>query len=307
MGNLKRKVKNRAYVEGSICEAYSFDEISMFVSDYFPDEVLTKANRVPRHDDGVNVELNGQLSVFGLPGRAYGKGKRIFLSEQGLHAAHTYILFNCEEIDDFVRTTNTGVCVQGDCYNELGRAFYGELEEIIELSYKGTYGGQINLFKCRWFDSEKGIRVDRHGITDIDDHRSTYVNAPFVLPTQTLQVYYTPSPIRKRDSPPADWQVVIHTPACTRVQLVDREFYQEEMLHRPPVINVDDNNELNQLVGGDEPNELDPESVPVLVDSDTEEEELLIETDTYIESKEDDGYESPHDVQDDSESDNDFH
>ncbi|KAJ8632923.1 hypothetical protein MRB53_026259 [Persea americana] len=318
---------------------------------YFPDEVLTKANRVLRHDDGGNVELNGQLSVFGLPGRAYGKGKRIFLSEQELHAAHTYILFNCEEIDDFVRsyddelkanqsgitdkdiqlsrdqnfalwlkdkalndvsipsnvqvlamgldrdqvcrngykvngygfhtktyargkrTTNTGVCVQGDCYNEL----------------------------------EKGIRVDRHGITDIDVHRSTYVNAPFVLPTQTLQVYYTPSPIRKRDRPPADWQVVIHTPARTRVQLVDGEFYQEEMLHRPPVINVDDNNELNQLVGGDEPDKLDPESVPVPVDSDTEEEELLIEIDTDTESKEDDGYESPHDVQDDSESDNDFH
>ncbi|KAJ8630423.1 hypothetical protein MRB53_023746 [Persea americana] len=314
---------------------------------YFPDEVLTKANRVPRHDDGGNVELNGRLSVFGLPGRPYGKGKRIFLSEQELHAAHTYILFNCEEIDDFVRsyddelkanqsgitdkdiqlnrdqnfalwlkdkaytrrkrTTYTGVCVQGDCYNELGRAFYGELEEIIELSYKGTYGGQINLFKCRWFDSEKGIRVDRHGITDIDIHRSTYVNAPFVLPTQTLQVYYTPSSIRKRDRPPVDWQVVIHTPARARVQLVDREFYQEEMLHRPPVINVDDNNELNQLVGGDEPDELDPESVPVPVDSDTEEEELLSETDTDTESKEDDGHESPHDVQDDSESDNDFH
>ncbi|KAJ8617933.1 hypothetical protein MRB53_014119 [Persea americana] len=283
--------------------------------------------------------------------------KCIFLSEQELHAAHTYILFNCEEIDDFVRSyddelkanqsgitdkdiqlsrdqnfalwlkdkalndvsipSNVQVLAMGpdrdqvyrngDCYNELGRAFYGELEEIIELSYKGTYGGHINLFKCRWFDSEKGIRVNRHGITDIDVHRSTYVNAPFVLPTQTIQVYYTPSPIRKRDRPPADWQVVIHTPARTHVQLVDKEFYQEEMLHRPPVINVDDNNELNQLVGGDEPDELDPKSVPVLVVSDTEEEELLTKTDTDTESKEDDGYESPHDVQEDSESYNDFH
>ncbi|XXG71798.1 hypothetical protein AAC387_Pa07g1039 [Persea americana] len=71
---------------------------------YFPDEVLTKANRVPRHDDGGNVELNGRLSVFGLPGRAYRKGKRMFLYEQELHAAHTYILFNYEEIDDFVRS-----------------------------------------------------------------------------------------------------------------------------------------------------------------------------------------------------------
>lgn len=105
MGNLKRKVKNRAQVKGSICEAYSFYEISTFVSNYFLDKVLTKANRVPRHDDGGNVELNGRLSVFGLSGRAYGKGKRIFLSDQELHAAHTCIFLNCEEIDEFIRYT----------------------------------------------------------------------------------------------------------------------------------------------------------------------------------------------------------
>ncbi|XP_074323883.1 uncharacterized protein LOC141660798 [Apium graveolens] len=89
MGMLKRAVKNRACVEGSIY--------------YFPDEVLTKANRIPRNDDGGNIELNGRLFVFGLSGRAYGKGRRIFLSEKDLHASHTYILLNCEEIDEFVR------------------------------------------------------------------------------------------------------------------------------------------------------------------------------------------------------------
>ncbi|KAL8098120.1 hypothetical protein AgCh_031041 [Apium graveolens] len=103
MGMLKRAVKNRACIEGSICEAYSFNEISMFVSDYFPDEVLTKANRAPRNDDGGNIELNGRVSVFGLSGWAYGKEKRMFLSEKDLYAAHTYILLNCEEIDEFVR------------------------------------------------------------------------------------------------------------------------------------------------------------------------------------------------------------
>ena len=56
-----------------------------------------------RHDDGGNVELNGRLAVFGLSGRAYGKQKRIFLSEKDLHAAHTYILLNCDEIDEYVR------------------------------------------------------------------------------------------------------------------------------------------------------------------------------------------------------------
>ena len=94
----------------------------------------------------------------------------------------------------------------------------------------------------------------------------------------------------------------------TRVQLVDGEFYQEDMLHRSPdVITVNDNNELTQLVGGDEHEELEPDSGAVQVDPYTEEDELLTETDTENESEEDDGYESPHDDQDDSESDNDFH
>ncbi|KAK1375805.1 hypothetical protein POM88_031998 [Heracleum sosnowskyi] len=228
-------------------------------------KILTKANRVSRNDDGGNVELNGRLAVFGLSGRAYGKEKRIFIPEKELHAAHTYILLNCEEIEEYVRfydgelkvkhpgitdkdiesirakefahwikdkalavestipgnvlalamgpdrdqvsrngykvngydfhtkayglskkTTNSGVCVLGDCYNELSHAFYGELEEIIELSYKGTYGGHINLFKCRWFDSEKGIRVDKHGIIDIDLHKTTYSNEPFVVQGQIM-------------------------------------------------------------------------------------------------------------------------
>ena len=100
---LKHKVRNRARVEGSIAEAYSSDEISRFMSDYFPDDVLTNASRVPRHDDGGEIELNGRLSVFGLPGRAYGSVKRLFLSAEHLHAAHTYILVNCPEMDKFLR------------------------------------------------------------------------------------------------------------------------------------------------------------------------------------------------------------
>ncbi|KAK1399146.1 hypothetical protein POM88_009009 [Heracleum sosnowskyi] len=76
-----------------------FESLLKAIKNYFPDEVLTKANRVSRNDDGGNVELNGRLVVFGLSGRAYGKEKRIFMPEKELHAAHTYILLNCEEID----------------------------------------------------------------------------------------------------------------------------------------------------------------------------------------------------------------
>ena len=197
------------------------------------------------------------------------------------------------------RTMNSGVCVQGDRYDELNKSFYGELEEIVELSYKGTYGGYINLFKCRWFDSDKGIRVDRHRIVDIDINRSAYSNEPFVLPNQTVPVYYTSSPGRKRDRPPSNWQTIIHTPARRREEVVSGEFYQEQMLHRPTIVNVDEN-EVIELDGGDEPHEIDPELILVPNDTDTEEEELLTDYDSESESEADDGYESIGDESDHS-------
>ncbi|KAL8116910.1 hypothetical protein AgCh_023190 [Apium graveolens] len=307
MGMLKRAVKNRACVEGSICEACSFSEKFMFVSDYFPDEVFTKSKRVSSNDDGGNVELNGRLSIFGLSGRAYGKGKCVFLSETDLHAAHTHILLNCEKIDEFVRLYDDELKVKcpgindkdiqinrnkeflcwikdkaltegsmlpanvqslgmGPDMEQVSRNGYkvngyefhtkadrhGELEKIIELSYKSTYEGYIILVKCQWFDSEKGIRVDRHGIVDIDVHKSAYSNEPFVLPTQTKQVYYTPSPGKRRD--------------------------------RPDVINVDDN-EVIQLDGGDESHEIDP-NLKLVSDDIEEEEEEDIDTDEEEEEEE---------------------
>ena len=44
---LKKKVTNKAKVEGSICEAYLINEITNFVFHYFGDDVQTIWNRVP--------------------------------------------------------------------------------------------------------------------------------------------------------------------------------------------------------------------------------------------------------------------
>jgi hypothetical protein len=45
--HLKKKVKNKAHVEASICEAYIVEEISTFISYYFEPHLRTKINRVP--------------------------------------------------------------------------------------------------------------------------------------------------------------------------------------------------------------------------------------------------------------------
>ena len=66
--NLTKKVKNKAHVEASICEAYIVEEISTFISYYFKPHLRTRINRVPRHDGG-EVPSSGNLSIFSNLGR----------------------------------------------------------------------------------------------------------------------------------------------------------------------------------------------------------------------------------------------
>jgi hypothetical protein len=69
--NLKKKVKNKVYVEASICEACIVAEISIFISYYFKPHLRTRISRVPRHDDGGEVPSNGNLSIFSNHGRPH--------------------------------------------------------------------------------------------------------------------------------------------------------------------------------------------------------------------------------------------
>ncbi|XP_039116071.1 uncharacterized protein LOC120251572 [Dioscorea cayenensis subsp. rotundata] len=101
--HLKKKVKNQACVEGSICEAYIIQEISSFCSMYFESTVETRLNRVPRNDDGGDVESVGRLSIFSHPGRPFGPMNNARFLEDGEHyAAELYVLMNCEEIYPYV-------------------------------------------------------------------------------------------------------------------------------------------------------------------------------------------------------------
>jgi len=65
--NLKKKVKNKAHVEASICKAYILEDISIFISYYFELHLRTRINRVPRHDSGGKVPSSENLSIFSNP------------------------------------------------------------------------------------------------------------------------------------------------------------------------------------------------------------------------------------------------
>ena len=103
---LKQHVRNKAKVEGSICNAYLVEEASSFCSHYFEPHVYTRHRKVPRNDDGEiaeGVNIDGNLSIFTYPGRTMGRSRSRFLTEDEMHAAQKYILLNCTEVVPYVR------------------------------------------------------------------------------------------------------------------------------------------------------------------------------------------------------------
>lgn len=87
---------------------------------------------------------------------------------------------------------NSGVLVKGTSHANILENYYGQLEEIVRLIYRG--GNHVYLFKCCWFDSAgNGIRVDKNRIVTVDIKSRLRSNEVFVLASQASQVYYAPS------------------------------------------------------------------------------------------------------------------
>ncbi|XP_031116582.1 uncharacterized protein LOC116020237 [Ipomoea triloba] len=102
---LKNNVKNKAKVEGSISNAYLVEEASSFCSYYFEDHVSTKHRNVPRNADSseyVVDEHKETLSIFKYSGRAFGKSKARYMTNEEFKAAQTYVLLNCSEVEPFI-------------------------------------------------------------------------------------------------------------------------------------------------------------------------------------------------------------
>jgi len=102
--NLKKKVKNKAHIEASICKAYIVEEISTFILYYFESHLRTRINRIPRHDNGGEVSSSGNLSIFFNPRWPTHKNiiRGRYLSEIEFKQTHNYVLFNCSELKHFI-------------------------------------------------------------------------------------------------------------------------------------------------------------------------------------------------------------
>ncbi|KAL4580035.1 hypothetical protein LXL04_016209 [Taraxacum kok-saghyz] len=107
LGIIKRRIRNKSRVEGSIVNEHLVHELSTYCSLYFSPTIETPHNREPRnfalqHDNSSSGEPT--LSVFSFPSRRlYEKvGRQRGLSPGELHKAHTYILPNCAEVSPYI-------------------------------------------------------------------------------------------------------------------------------------------------------------------------------------------------------------
>lgn len=97
-------VRQKARVEGSICEAYLVKEVSNFCSMYFEEGIDTDLTRPKRHDVPNQPEDPTRLPLFSYPGRGtFVVKQRYYMSEEERNTAHVYILCNTPEVREHLR------------------------------------------------------------------------------------------------------------------------------------------------------------------------------------------------------------
>ncbi|XP_022003645.1 uncharacterized protein LOC110901103 [Helianthus annuus] len=107
LGLIKRRIRNKARVEGSIVREHLVNELATYCSLYFASTTETSHNREPQNfapEHCFSSSVDTQLSVFVFPSRRlYEKGgKQRILTPIEHHKAHTYVLLNCEEVTPYV-------------------------------------------------------------------------------------------------------------------------------------------------------------------------------------------------------------
>ena len=118
-----------------------------------------------------------------------------------------------------LKTQNSGVfltsstcCVASSLdgnIREADLAYYGTLEDIIELNYYGHFN--VTLFKCKWADTTKdrGFKKDAWGFPSINFSRLIHTgdreeHDPFIEVSQAEMVYYVNDEVNK------DWSVAVY-------------------------------------------------------------------------------------------------
>nr|GEX81959.1 hypothetical protein [Tanacetum cinerariifolium] len=103
-------------------------------------------------------------------------------------------------------TYNSEVCLKGSNYSDESNDYYGILAEIVQLEYPALPIKRVVLFRCDWFDPTPNVGMKVHkgyNLVDVNHKRRFDKYEPFILASQSSQVYYTSYPSLRRDK--VDW------------------------------------------------------------------------------------------------------
>ncbi|KAJ7976161.1 Transposon, En/Spm-like protein [Quillaja saponaria] len=254
MLNLKKKARNKACVEGSICEAYVLQEISNFSAMYFEPSVQTKFNRVPRQDDGGYVDSNRQLSVFCHSGRAFGFHRNRSLNDNEFKAAKIYVLLNTIEIEPYC-----------DWYGSDKGVKIDSLHGLVDIKYRS-----------RLASNEPFILASQA-------HQVYYARYPH----RTQNTWWAVCNMKARNNCNFRW----HENPPDNVQEVDDDIFQEIELHVSTPVSVSADLDIPRVLLGDGPMEevnLNDIIVPRFSDDNQLDDEEQAENDEWEDDDEND-------------------
>jgi hypothetical protein len=136
------------------------------------------------------------------------------------------------------RTTSTGVFTPG----QDGVDYYGRIEEIYELKFRGSKALNPVIFKCHWFDPEVTRRTYSNlGLVEIRQDSVLPGDDVYIVAQQATQVYYLPYACQTKEHVKG-WDIVHKVSPHGKVPVpndedynldlntYDGEFFQEEGL-----------------------------------------------------------------------------
>ncbi|KAL0327891.1 UNVERIFIED_CONTAM: hypothetical protein Scaly_2221700 [Sesamum calycinum] len=179
-----------------------------------------------------------------------------------------------------------GTC-QSSSYTNKKNDFYGIIKEIIHLTYPLIPNLHIMLFKYRWVDPVRGMKVyPSYHLIDVNFKKLYQKDDPFILAQQAVQLYFTEYPSMKKDK--ADWMTVCKIKARRVVddsKWIETVAYQPEKVVPVPIVAV--NNQSYDL--------RDPNGLQVVLEAAGTSQRQLHENDDENEDEDSDRDESDDD------------
>ncbi|KAL0456147.1 UNVERIFIED_CONTAM: hypothetical protein Slati_0953900 [Sesamum latifolium] len=169
------------------------------------------------------------------------------------------------------------------------------IKEVIATQFKDWFKYRIVLFKCRWVDPMRGMKMHpNYHLVDVNFKKVYQKNEPFILAQQAVQVFYMEYRSMKRNK--VDWQALCKIKVRRVIdesRWTEVAFQEDETVPTPQVLTDEQDYELHDPTGIKLVFDLNQEGVgtsrTARTDSDNEPEEESFEEGDY-ETEDDNNY-----------------